>query len=69
LDDPSFEDHEGNNELHLAIIRDEMAVFDEFIKKEEFVRCYLNLRNSDGKSPLFLAIEHSRPEMFDSLFS
>lgn len=67
--DPSFEDHEGNNDLHLAIIREEKTTFDEFIKREDFVRCYLNLRNVDGKSPLFLAIEHSRPEMFEALFT
>jgi ankyrin repeat protein len=69
VNDPSFEDHEGNNELHLAIIRDEKSIFEEMVKREDFVRCYLNLRNVDGKSPLFLAIEHSRLEMFNSLFS
>jgi ankyrin repeat protein len=28
----------------------------------------LNLRNAEGKSPLFLALEHSRQSMFDDLF-
>lgn len=28
----------------------------------------LNLRNAEGKSPLFLALEHSRQKMFDALF-
>ena len=39
------------------------------IKDPEFVRNFLNLRNAEGQSPLFLTIEHGRQEMFDILFS
>lgn len=38
------------------------------LKREDFTHSFLNVRNVDGKSPLFLAIEHSRLEMFKSLF-
>jgi len=58
--DPTFEDHESNNELHLAIIRDDMEKFSKLVEEEGFEKSLLNLRNSDGKSPLFLTIEHIR---------
>ena len=58
--DPTFEDHESNNQLHLAIIRDDMEKFSKVVEEEDFEKSLLNLRNSDGKSPLYLTIEHSR---------
>jgi ankyrin repeat protein len=64
-----LEDHASNNELHLAIIRDDMDKFTKLVETEVFEKYLLNLRNSDGKSPLFLTIEHSRQQMFDTLFS
>lgn len=65
--DPTFEDHESNSEVHLAIIRGDEEKFFDLIELGGFARCQLNLRNSDGKSPLFLAIEHGRHAMFDAL--
>lgn len=66
--DPTFEDHEGNSIFHMSIIKDEQEVFDKIIEDPEFIREQLNLRNVDGKSPLFLAVEHGRRAMFDKLF-
>jgi len=66
--DPFFEDHEGNSELHLAIIRDDARTFHINVKDPKFISHLLNSRNSEGKSPLYLAIEHGREEMFDCLF-
>ena len=67
--DPTFEDHEGNSPFHNAIIKDDMEVFEKTIEDPEFITDQLNLRNVDGKSPLFLAIEHDRRDMFDKLFT
>jgi ankyrin repeat protein len=53
----------------MSIIKDEGAVFDQIMEDPEFIREQLNLRNVDGKSPLFLAIEHGRRDMFDKLFA
>lgn len=53
----------------MSIIKDEGAVFDQIMADPEFIREQLNLRNVDGKSPLFLAIEHGRRDMFDKLFA
>ena len=58
--DPTFEDHEKNSPLHLAIIRDDPEKFGQLMKEPDFATAQLNLRNVDGKSPLFLAIEHGR---------
>lgn len=67
--DPTFEDHESNSAVHLAIIRGDEEKFFELIEAKDFIHCQLNLRNSDGKSPLFLAIEHGRHAMFDKLLN
>ena len=66
-EDPSFEDHEGNNDFHDAIITGNIDMFDEITKREDFVTFNLNQRNSDGKSPLHLTIEHERDDMFNFL--
>ena len=66
--DVTFEDHESNSELHEAIIRGDFDHFKQIVDAQGFDRRLLNLRNCDGKSPLFLAIEHGRQEIFKVLF-
>lgn len=53
--------------MHLAIIRDDKETFERLVKEEDFVTKSLNLRNFDGKSALFLAIEHKRVKLIKSL--
>jgi ankyrin repeat protein len=67
-DDPSFEDHESNNELHLAIIRNEQEEFDRILEDDGFKKFFLNKRNAEGQSPLSLTILHRREEMFNQIF-
>jgi len=66
--DATFEDHENNNDLHEAIIRGDFDQFKEIVNDKKFDPKLLNLRNCDGKSPLFLAIEHGRQDIFQVLF-
>jgi len=47
-EDPTFEDHESNNEFHIAITRDDIQTFSVLIRNQDFVRNNLNLRNADG---------------------
>jgi hypothetical protein len=37
-DDPTFEDHENNSELHIAIIRDDFEKFDALILELDFIK-------------------------------
>lgn len=67
--DPTFEDHENNNQLHEAIIRGDYEAFELVVDEKDFDRSLINLRNSDGKSPLFLAVEHGRQDVFNKLFT
>jgi len=66
--DPTFEDHETNSMLHLSIIRQDLGKFEKALGDDDFVRTQLNRRNADGKSPIFLTIEHGRTDMFNRLF-
>jgi ankyrin repeat protein len=62
----SFEDHESNNELHESIIEGDMESFKSIVQKEGFIHTdMINVRNSEGKSPLFLMVEYCRKDMFD----
>ena len=62
----SFEDHESNNELHQSIIEGDMEAFKSIVQKEGFIHTdMINVRNSEGKSPLFLMVEYCRKDMFD----
>lgn len=55
----SFEDHESNNELHQSIIEGDMDTCKTIFSKEGFIQTdMINLRNCEGKSPLFLMIEY-----------
>jgi len=67
--DPTFEDHETNGLLHLSIIRQDLGKFEKALGDTDFVRTQLNRRNADGKSPIFLTIEHGRTDMFNRLFT
>lgn len=49
--------------MHVAIIRGDLNKFYEKLKDFD-----VNHRNSEGKSPLFLCIEHGHIEMFRELF-
>jgi len=70
-------DHEGNSEFHNAIIRDmpddmkreDMPdVFEDVCNSPDFLKNDLNLRNCDGKSPVMLAVEHGRQQIFTALY-
>lgn len=65
--DPSFVDHESNSDFHNSIIRDQPDVFEQICSSENFVRCELNRRNCDGKTPIMLSIEYGRHEYFKTL--
>lgn len=67
--DPTFEDHENNSEIHLAIIKGDKKQFEAILKQDDFVNSQLNRRNADGKSPLFLTVELGRQEMFTTLYT
>ena len=51
----------------MSIIRDDWQGFEILTGDKEFPQMSLNLRNFDGKSALFLAIEHSRAKMIEKL--
>ena len=54
----SFEDHESNNELHQSIIEGDLETFQSIVNKEGFINTdMINVRNMEGKSPLFLMVE------------
>lgn len=54
---PDLEDPDTSSEIHMAIIRNELADVKSIIEDDPEAK---ELRNSDGKTPMMLAIEHER---------
>ena len=46
-----------------------MPTFKMAIESENFLTHFLNLRNAQGQSPLFLTVQHGQMEMFTQLYT
>ncbi|MDR3303283.1 MAG: ankyrin repeat domain-containing protein [Treponema sp.] len=62
--DPSLWDEHGDSPLHAAIIRnEEVAILELLLKYGSDV----NIRNIEGKVPLYVAVEENRPQYIPAL--